>query len=127
MAKFSEVFGYLNRRKKLLKKLRKVQDERDQLEQSLAENDSPFFNGEIDLKQYRRFFEEFDIASTGGVYSVTDIHISHDCDGKQFWEASYIFTELNERGFATADHDGKLSLRKLLHILDHPMFELKKK
>lgn len=121
MNNFGQIFSFLNKRKKLVKKLIKANNELSKIEKELKEIEQPFLEAKIDVQKYRDFISKYYIESEDGSKHIAkDIYLTKDCDGNPFYQVTYIFEDNN------STNKGALSLRKFLHILDYPNAQLKK-
>ena len=53
MNNFGQIFSFLNKRKKLVKKLIKADNELRKIEKELKEIEQPFIEAKIDVEKYR--------------------------------------------------------------------------
>ena len=127
MEKFSEIFTFLKKRKRLLNEFHKAEREVEKKVSRIKKLEKPFFDCEIDPYKYFMFFNKYYIAFRKDTerYFVKDIHLTKDCDGNDFYEATYEYMRLDLSGKVADSYKSDLSLRKFLHLLDRPDAELK--
>lgn len=128
MSKFGEIFGFIRKRERLLKKLYKAQSEVDKIEKKMKELEKPFFDCEVDVEKYRNFFKENHVSFNNGKskYFVDEIKMSKDYEGNPFYDTVYRFVSYDESGKEVENSTGSLGLRKFLHLLDEPCAEIKR-
>lgn len=127
MEMFSEIFTFLEKRKRLLNELNKAEREVEKKMSRIKKLEKPFFDCEIDPYKYLMFFNKYYISFQKDTerYFVKDIHITEDYEGNKFYEATYEYVRLDLDGKVVETSKSNLSLRKFMHLLDSPDAELK--
>ena len=125
----SGILSYVKTRRSFIKKINALEQKIITIGETLKHLDAPFKDpAHFDVEKYRAFFNEYCIAhkSTGCRYVVKSIELTTDYEGNSFWDTIYDYIDKNDPKTNNA-YDCKLSLRRIMHILDNEGWEIVKR
>lgn len=127
--KYAKIYEYIQKHKKLCKESLKLNERLEKLYEERRKLDEPFFSADFDVELYRDFFDKHIIvleyrtpstrAKQTDEYEITAINQEQESGPgpRTFWEAAYIYRCKDRNGVVITEHEGRLSLRRLLRQL----------
>ena len=124
MNEFESIFEYVNKRQELIKSLNQLLHKQEKLQNKLIDLDKDFKSCNIDVQLYKKFFQNYCILfADGSKYVIKDIVLFQN-NTEKFYEAVYDYYDGNNKSYNNKNQ--RLSLRKILHILNETNAKLVK-